>query len=79
VFADVANVPTEDQLTLSNGWLAWFKIHLGFKEYKYHGEAGSANFEDVETEQQWIQQFVVEHGYSHWDIFNMDETGLFYV
>jgi predicted transcriptional regulator len=78
VFADAANVPIEDRLNLSNGWLARFKIRLGLKEYKYHGEAGSADLGDVEREQQRIRQFVAEHGYAHWDIFNMDETGLFY-
>lgn len=78
VFADAANIPVEDRLTLSNGWLARFKNRLGLKEYKNHGEAGSADLEDVEREQKRIQQFVAEHGYSHRDIFNMDETGLFY-
>jgi hypothetical protein len=78
VFADAANVPVEDRLNLSNGWLARFKIRLGLKEYKYHGEAGSADLGDVEREQQRIWQFVAEHGYAHRDIFNMDEMGLFY-
>ena len=28
VFANAANIPIEDWLTLSNGWLAQFKKHL---------------------------------------------------
>ena len=78
VFADAANIPIEDRLTLSNGWLARFKERLGIKEYRNHGEAGSADPEDVERERQRIQQFIRKHGYSERDIFNMDETGLFY-
>ena len=78
VFADAANVPVEDRLTLSNGWLARFKGRVGIKEYKNHGEAGSADPEDVEQERQRIQKLIAERGYSQRDIFNMDETGLFY-
>ena len=62
----------------SNGWLARFKNRLGHKEYKNHGEAESADPEDVEREQERIQQLVAELGYSQQDIFDMDETWLFY-
>lgn len=58
VFVTATNVPKEDWLTLSNGWLAWFKNCLGLKAYKNHGEAGSADPEDVEREFKKIQQLV---------------------
>lgn len=41
-------------------------------------EAASANPEVVKTEQLRIQELIKESGYQLRDIFNMDETGLFY-
>ena len=40
-FADLAGVPTDECLRLSNGWLAWYKARNGLKEFKHHGEASS--------------------------------------
>jgi len=51
IFADLAGVPKDDRLKLSNGWLARFKDRNGLREWKRHGEAASANNETVEQEQ----------------------------
>ena len=51
IFADLAGVPKDDRLKLSNGWLARFKDRNGLREWKWHGEAASANNETVEQEQ----------------------------
>ena len=48
------------------------------KESKRHGEAASANAETVEKERERIQDLIAKYGYELRDIFNMDETGLFY-
>lgn len=32
----------------------------------------------LEQEQKWIQELIKKHGYEHHNIFNMDETGLYY-
>ena len=48
------------------------------KELKRHGEAASANAETVKKERERIQDLIAKYGYELRDIFNMDETGLFY-
>jgi hypothetical protein len=51
---------------------------MAIKEYKSHGEAGSADPKVVEMERRHIQELIKEGGHNLRDIFNMDETGLFY-
>jgi hypothetical protein len=76
-FADLAGIPTNERLGLSDGWLACFKRRNGLKEFKRHGEAGSATPGVVAHERQRVQKLLEERGYDLKDIFNMDETGLF--
>lgn len=78
IFADLAGVPEDDRLKLSNGWLARFKDRNGLREWRRHGEAASATSETVEQEQMRIQNLIKEGQYQLRDIYNMDETGLFY-
>ena len=77
-FADIRKVPEEDRLKLSHGWLTRLKQRMAIKEYQSHGEAGSADPKDVEMERQRIKKLIEENGYHLRDIYNMDETGLFY-
>jgi len=77
-FAALAGVPEDERLKLSNGWLAHFKERNGLREMKRHGEAASAKPETVEQERRRIQDLIQEAGYQPHDIYNMDETGLFY-
>ena len=77
-FADMVCIPDDERLHLSNGWLASFKNRHNLKEMKRHGEAGSADEEIVEKERQRIRDLIKTKGYAWNDIFNMDETGLFY-
>ena len=77
-FADLAGMPTDDRLQLSNGWLARYKARNGLKEFKRHGEASSVSEQMVEKERERIQTIIKEGGYEPQDILNMDETGLFY-
>ena len=77
-FATQAEIPSDEQLELSNGWLESFKKRHGLKEFKRHGEAASSSIETVEAERSRIQKIIEEGGYEARDIFNMDETGLFY-
>jgi orotate phosphoribosyltransferase len=58
--------------------LAHFKDRNGLKEMKHHGEAASANAKTVERERKQIQELIAKYGYQLHDIFNMDETGLFW-
>ena len=77
-FADLAGVPEDEWLNLSDGWLTRFKTRNGLRQIKQHGEAGSADPEHVAQERQRVQELIQGHGYHLKDIFNMDETGLFY-
>ena len=77
-FADMVSVPEDECLTLSKGWLTRYKRRVGLKQMKWHGEAGSAPAEVVKKEQQRIQELIQQSGFAPQDVFNMDETGLFY-
>ncbi|THU88175.1 DDE-domain-containing protein [Dendrothele bispora CBS 962.96] len=43
VFADLGDIPEEERLTLSDGWLTRFKERNGLKRFKCHGKAGSVD------------------------------------
>jgi hypothetical protein len=77
-FADLVGVPQDERLNLSNSWLGRFKDRNGLREMKRHGEAASADVGTVEWERKRIQELIRKYGYELRDIFNMDETGLFY-
>ena len=80
-FAKMAGVAEEDKLKLSNGWLSRFKGRFGLKQLKRHGEAASVEQDTVEDERKRVQAVIKEFmglGYTLRDVFNMDETGLFY-
>ena len=78
VFADMAGIPKDSRLKLSSGWLESFKHRHGLTQVKRHGEAGSAKAETVAAERKRVQELIQESGYQLHDIYNMDETGLFY-
>jgi hypothetical protein len=75
-FADMLNIPQDERLMLSGGWLDSFKKRCGLKNFKRYGEASSANPDDIEVERDRIKALIAESGYALRDIFNMDETGL---
>lgn len=65
------------EFTCSNGWLDRFKNRHGISFGKICGEAKSANMDDIKT---WISEKWpdIRKGYSKEDIYNADETGVFY-
>jgi len=77
-FADLVGVPEDERLSLSEGWLSRFKARNNLKEIKRHGEAASVTSETVEVERLRIQELIKKYGYKPGDIFNMDESSLFY-
>ena len=77
-FADLAGVLKDERLNLSKGWLTLFKAWCGLRNFRHHGEAGSAAPADVEHECDRIWELIKRSGYWLKDIFNMDETGLFW-
>ena len=60
----------------SNGWLAKFNIRHGFKAQKSYGESGSVDLDAIDRNMPTIKEKL--QSYSLQDIYNMDETGLFY-
>lgn len=66
-----------DDFKCSRGWLERFKVRHNINAGKISGEAGDVNKEAVQTwlEDKWPS---IAQNYSCDDIFNGDETGLFY-
>ena len=77
-FMDLAGIPPEDCLALSDGWLACLKAQYCIKQYKWYGQAGSIDQESVERERAHMREVITTSGYDLHDIFNMDETALLY-
>jgi hypothetical protein len=62
----------------SNGWLDNFKKRHSIKEYKLHGEGASADILTQDSVRQMEDLRAECSNYALKDIFNMDETGLFW-
>lgn len=62
----------------SAGWLAGFKRRYGVNNGKLAGEASSADEEAAEEFKKYLVSVIQEKGYVEEQIFNADETGLFY-
>ncbi|XP_010419288.1 PREDICTED: CENP-B homolog protein 2-like [Camelina sativa] len=60
----------------SQGWLEKFKLRHGIKSFRRFGESGSVDVEDMEKKLEAIRGKIDK--FSKKDVFNMDETGLFY-
>ena len=61
-FTDMAGIPQDERLKLSNGWLGRFKVRHGLREMRRNGEAASANANTVDAERKWVQ-LIKKHGY----------------
>jgi hypothetical protein len=53
-FADLAGIPVDERLKLSNGWLDSVKHRAGLKEFKRHGEAASADKMRIKDERERV-------------------------
>lgn len=76
LFADEFAIPENDRPTFSDGWVQKFLLRRNFKSMKPAGERGSADMEAVRAELPILQQLIAR--YSPADVYNMDETGLFF-
>jgi len=65
-----------EELQFSHGWLQKFKKRCNIKGYTRHGEDASDVSEEVIKKMEDIKTLVSQ--YKSCDVFNMDETGLFY-
>lgn len=66
--------PSEHTVSLS--WVSRFKVRHGIKLHQLHGEAGSVDVSTLEDQRKSLRELLRE--YSPSDVFNMDETGLFF-
>lgn len=75
VFASLLGV-SKDEITFSNGWLRQFKERHNLRQIRMHGESGSVDEQVVEEAITDLKQLTNDYGWK--DIYNMDETGLFF-
>jgi hypothetical protein len=68
--------PGHGAFEFSNGWVESFKNRHGIKSYCRFGESGLANMAVIE--ENLSQICLTLDQYERRDIYNMDETGLFY-
>ncbi|KAK1562050.1 hypothetical protein Q3G72_005338 [Acer saccharum] len=67
---------TNPEFNFSSGWLDRFKARHGIKSYRRFRESGSVVMENIEIALPGIRAKLNQF---HWkDIYNMDETGLFF-
>lgn len=76
MFADELGIPESDRPAFSDGWIQKFLQRRNFKSIKLSGESRSADVEAIHSELPALQQIVAQ--YDPANVFNMDETGLFY-
>ena len=70
------DLTVDGQLILSNGWLSRWKGRHGIFGVRLHGEAGDADQQGVARAQRELPGIIEK--YQPEDVFNIDETGLFY-
>ena len=73
---EFAFICKEEKFKGSSGWVDNFKKRHNLKQYNIHGEAASAPLQDLETMRENLHQIL--KNYDPKDIFNCDETGLFW-
>ena len=73
---DFAFLCNEDKFKASDGWVDNFKKRHNLKTYNMHGEAASAPLKDLDAMRENLRQIL--KNYDPKDIFNCDETGLFW-
>ena len=73
-----STLPPDQQLALkfSNGWLEKFNKRHSFSQHLAHGEAGSVDQQALQQELPAIKHLIQQ--FSPEDVFNADETALFY-
>ena len=73
---DFGNLLDIKDFGYSNGWLEKFKKRHGIKVYKYMGESGNVDVNLIKDSREALKKLT--DGYEAKDIYNFDETALFY-
>lgn len=69
---------TSPDFVASKGWLEKFKKRFAIHNIKIQGESASADYEAARTYPAKIQKVIEEQGYTPHQVFNADETGLWW-
>jgi hypothetical protein len=82
-FGSMLGIEEGTHFSYSQGWLEKFKIRYKIKQYQIHGESGSVSEEFVDLARNETREFIKSwlakgNGRSLRDVFNLDETALFY-
>ncbi|KAG8703166.1 hypothetical protein FRC09_004311 [Ceratobasidium sp. 395] len=72
---DALNVPSDDRIGFSRGWLEAFKHRHGLHHISFHGERASVPMEQVEAERARLQPILAR--YEPWNTYNIDETAVY--
>ena len=70
--------PTIEEFKASRGWFDKFKKRTGIHSVVRHGEASSSDTKAAEEFVKLFEKIVNEEGYVSQQVFNCDETGLFW-
>ncbi|KAL3967274.1 NLR family CARD domain-containing protein 3 [Sarotherodon galilaeus] len=70
--------PTPPEFRASHGWFDRFKKRTGIHSVVRHGEAASSDQEAAEEFLKKFEEFINQEGYIPQQVFNCDETGLFW-
>ena len=76
LWSSISIYQNEMELAWSIGWLGQFKKQYGIKQYQFHGEAAQVNPATIEMKMHQIQELASL--YHPDDVYNMDETGLYW-
>lgn len=74
IFFSKAYPDQQEQPSFSNGWLTGFKKRNNIKQYTFSGEANSTKIDETAM----VRLRTIAGSYNLDDIYNMDETGLFW-
>ena len=69
---------TEEAFKASQGWLHRFKQRHGIRELRLQGESLSADTSSIDPYKQKLWQYIEEKQLTLHQIFNADETGLYW-
>ncbi|KAJ8934484.1 hypothetical protein NQ318_016486 [Aromia moschata] len=73
-----ASLNVDSNFSASNGWLARFKKRHGIRCLNIKGEKLSVNEDDANAFREGLKAFLENHGYKLNNIYNGDETSLFW-
>ena len=80
-FVHQIQVPVEwshVKFTASNGWLHRFKTDNKLKSYKLYGESRDVDLHEVSLFVEFLRAAIIMEDYTPEQIWNVDETGLFW-